>query len=89
MSQPSSPGESQRGAPRFFVGCEDDESEDPADRTRTDMELYMDDEDGDTVGGRHPAVAVAFLGASVVACQSPVTFTRTRHRRPVATPDGS
>ncbi|CAL8243578.1 unnamed protein product [Lota lota] len=48
MSQPSSPGESQRGAPRFFVGCEDDESEDPEDRIRTDMELYKDDEDADT-----------------------------------------
>ena len=54
MSQPSSPGESQRGAPRFFVGCEDDESEDPEERTRTDMELYMADEGGDTVGGGPP-----------------------------------
>ncbi|TRY65865.1 hypothetical protein DNTS_018023 [Danionella cerebrum] len=45
MSEPSSPGESQRGAPRFFVGCADDESEGLDDYTnmRTDMELYEDD----------------------------------------------
>uniref|UniRef100_A0A4W5RM03 Inositol hexakisphosphate and diphosphoinositol-pentakisphosphate kinase n=1 Tax=Hucho hucho TaxID=62062 RepID=A0A4W5RM03_9TELE len=49
MSEPDSPGESQRGAPRFFVGCEDDESEGLEDydscSMRTDMELYEDDED--------------------------------------------
>jgi hypothetical protein len=53
MSEPASPGESQRGAPRFFVGCEDDESEGLEDydgcSMRTDMELYEDDEDTDSV----------------------------------------
>uniref|UniRef100_A0A1A7WF40 Inositol hexakisphosphate and diphosphoinositol-pentakisphosphate kinase n=1 Tax=Iconisemion striatum TaxID=60296 RepID=A0A1A7WF40_9TELE len=48
MSEPDSPGESQRGAPRFFVGCEDDESEVLEDSIRTDMELYEDDEDTDS-----------------------------------------
>ncbi|KAJ8340313.1 hypothetical protein SKAU_G00349460 [Synaphobranchus kaupii] len=49
MSVPSSPGESQRGAPRFFVGCEDDESESLDDCSmRTDMELYEDDEEADS-----------------------------------------
>ncbi|XP_057214516.1 inositol hexakisphosphate and diphosphoinositol-pentakisphosphate kinase 2 isoform X1 [Triplophysa rosa] len=45
MSEPSSPGESQRGAPRFFVGCAEDESEglDDYASMRTDMELYEDD----------------------------------------------
>uniref|UniRef100_A0AAY4DBP1 Inositol hexakisphosphate and diphosphoinositol-pentakisphosphate kinase n=1 Tax=Denticeps clupeoides TaxID=299321 RepID=A0AAY4DBP1_9TELE len=50
MSEADSPGESQRGAPRFFVGGEDDESEGPelvcSMRTdMEDMELYEDDED--------------------------------------------
>lgn len=49
MSEPNSPGESRRGAPRFFVGCEDDESEVLEDSMRTDMELYEDDEDTDSV----------------------------------------
>ncbi|XP_070689865.1 inositol hexakisphosphate and diphosphoinositol-pentakisphosphate kinase 2 isoform X2 [Pempheris klunzingeri] len=48
MSEPNSPGESRRGAPRFFVGCEDDESEVLDDSMRTDMELYEDDEDTDS-----------------------------------------
>ncbi|XP_026233511.1 inositol hexakisphosphate and diphosphoinositol-pentakisphosphate kinase 2 isoform X7 [Anabas testudineus] len=48
MSEPNSPGESRRGAPRFFVGCEDDESEVLEDSMRTDMELYEDDEDADS-----------------------------------------
>lgn len=52
MSEPNSPGESRRGAPRFFVGCEDDESEVLEDSMRTDMELYEDDEDTDSVGPR-------------------------------------
>uniref|UniRef100_A0A671LLE8 Inositol hexakisphosphate and diphosphoinositol-pentakisphosphate kinase n=1 Tax=Sinocyclocheilus anshuiensis TaxID=1608454 RepID=A0A671LLE8_9TELE len=44
MSEPSSPGESQCGAPRFFVGCVEDESEglDDCASMRTDMELYED-----------------------------------------------
>ncbi|XP_051920018.1 inositol hexakisphosphate and diphosphoinositol-pentakisphosphate kinase 2 [Hippocampus zosterae] len=48
MSEPNSPGESRCGAPRFFVGCEDDESEVLEDSIRTDMELYEDDEDTDS-----------------------------------------
>ncbi|KAM4744563.1 inositol hexakisphosphate and diphosphoinositol-pentakisphosphate kinase 2 isoform 2-T2 [Anableps anableps] len=48
MSEPNSPGESQCGAPRFFVGCEDDESEVQEGSMRTDMELYEDDEDTDS-----------------------------------------
>ncbi|XP_057693067.1 inositol hexakisphosphate and diphosphoinositol-pentakisphosphate kinase 2 isoform X7 [Corythoichthys intestinalis] len=48
MSEPNSPGESRRGAPRFFVGCEDDESEVLDDSIRTDMELFEDDEDTDS-----------------------------------------
>lgn len=50
MSEPNSPGESRRGAPRFFVGCEDDESEVLEDSMRTDIELYEDNEDADSVG---------------------------------------
>ncbi|XP_056599934.1 inositol hexakisphosphate and diphosphoinositol-pentakisphosphate kinase 2 isoform X3 [Triplophysa dalaica] len=50
MSEPSSPGVSQRGAPRFFVGCAEDESEGLDDYTsmRTDMELYEDDLENDS-----------------------------------------
>lgn len=54
MSEPNSPGESRRGAPRFFVGYEDDESEALDDSMRTDMELYEDDEDTDSVGALYP-----------------------------------
>lgn len=50
MSEPNSPGVSRRGAPRFFVGCEDDESEVLEDSMRTDIELYEDDKDADSVG---------------------------------------
>ena len=49
MSEPNSPGESRCGAPRFFVGYEDDESEVLEGSIRTDMELYEDDEDTDSV----------------------------------------
>ncbi|KAM4593367.1 inositol hexakisphosphate and diphosphoinositol-pentakisphosphate kinase 2 isoform 21-T21 [Odontesthes bonariensis] len=48
MSEPNSPGESRCGAPRFFVGYEDDESEVLEGSIRTDMELYEDDEDTDS-----------------------------------------
>ncbi|XP_016142626.1 inositol hexakisphosphate and diphosphoinositol-pentakisphosphate kinase 2-like isoform X6 [Sinocyclocheilus grahami] len=50
MSEPSSPGESQCGAPRFFVGCAEDESEglDDYASMRTDMELYEDDLEDDS-----------------------------------------
>lgn len=49
MSESNSPGESQRGAPKFFVGCEDDESEVLEGSLKTDMELFEDDEDTDSV----------------------------------------
>ncbi|KAJ3592979.1 hypothetical protein NHX12_005317 [Muraenolepis orangiensis] len=61
MSQPSSPGESQRGAPRFFVGCEDDESEDQEDRIRTDMEPYEDGEDADMPPERQIVVGICCM----------------------------
>ncbi|XP_068178464.1 inositol hexakisphosphate and diphosphoinositol-pentakisphosphate kinase 2 isoform X7 [Antennarius striatus] len=48
MSEPNSPGESGRGAPRFFVGCEDDETEVLEDSVKTDMDVYVDDEDTDS-----------------------------------------
>lgn len=60
MSEPNSPGESQRGAPRFYVGCEDDESEVQEDSMRTDMDLYEDDED---------TVSVSPLIISVSLCK--------------------
>ncbi|XP_061103173.1 inositol hexakisphosphate and diphosphoinositol-pentakisphosphate kinase 2-like isoform X5 [Conger conger] len=62
MSEPSSPGESQRGAPRFFVGCEDDESESLDDCSmRTDMELYEDDEDADSPPERQIVVGICSM----------------------------
>lgn len=62
MSEPNSPGESRRGAPRFFVGCEDDESEALDDSIRTDMELYEDDEDTDSVrASRQTGVIADFI----------------------------
>lgn len=61
MSEPNSPGESRRGAPRFFVGCEDDESEALEESIRTDdMELYEDDEDNDLVASAMPSPHSAF-----------------------------
>ncbi|XP_035376637.1 inositol hexakisphosphate and diphosphoinositol-pentakisphosphate kinase 2 isoform X1 [Electrophorus electricus] len=49
MSEPSSPCESQRGAPRFFVGCEEDENEGPGGygTMRTDLELYDNNQEDD------------------------------------------
>ncbi|CAJ1050063.1 inositol hexakisphosphate and diphosphoinositol-pentakisphosphate kinase 2 isoform X8 [Xyrichtys novacula] len=61
MSEPNSPGESRRGAPRFFVGCEDDESEVPEDSMRTDMELYEDDEDTDSPPERQIMVGICCM----------------------------
>ncbi|KAM6980613.1 inositol hexakisphosphate and diphosphoinositol-pentakisphosphate kinase 2 [Aplochiton taeniatus] len=61
MSEPNSPGESQRGAPRFFVGCEDDESEGLEDSMRTDMELYEDDEDTDSPPERQIVVGICCM----------------------------
>ncbi|XP_038164390.1 inositol hexakisphosphate and diphosphoinositol-pentakisphosphate kinase 2 isoform X5 [Cyprinodon tularosa] len=61
MSEPNSPGESQRGAPRFFVGCEDDESEVQEDSMRTDMEPYEDDEDTDSPPERQIVVGICCM----------------------------
>uniref|UniRef100_A0A3B4V8J6 Inositol hexakisphosphate and diphosphoinositol-pentakisphosphate kinase n=1 Tax=Seriola dumerili TaxID=41447 RepID=A0A3B4V8J6_SERDU len=61
MSEPNSPGESRRGAPRFFVGCEDDESEVLEDSMRTDMELYEDDEDTDSPPERQIMVGICCM----------------------------
>lgn len=64
MSEPNSPGESRCGAPRFFVGCEDDESEVLEDSIRTDMELYEDGEDTDSVGDSPVTVDCHWLVSS-------------------------
>ncbi|CAI5672154.1 unnamed protein product [Oreochromis niloticus] len=61
MSEPNSPGESRCGAPRFFVGCEDDESEVLEDSIRTDMELYEDDEDTDSPPERQIVVGICCM----------------------------
>ncbi|XP_034470737.1 inositol hexakisphosphate and diphosphoinositol-pentakisphosphate kinase 2 isoform X7 [Hippoglossus hippoglossus] len=61
MSEPNSPGESRRGAPRFFVGCEDDESEALEDSMRTDMELYEDDEDTDSLPEQQIVVGICCM----------------------------
>ncbi|XP_059391036.1 inositol hexakisphosphate and diphosphoinositol-pentakisphosphate kinase 2 isoform X4 [Carassius carassius] len=63
MSEPSSPGESQCGAPRFFVGCVDDESEGLDDYTsmRTDMELYEDDLEDDSPPERQIVVGICCM----------------------------
>uniref|UniRef100_A0A673ZD98 Inositol hexakisphosphate and diphosphoinositol-pentakisphosphate kinase n=1 Tax=Salmo trutta TaxID=8032 RepID=A0A673ZD98_SALTR len=62
MSEPASPGESQRCAPRFFVGCEDDESEGLEDydgcSMRTDMELH---EDADSPPERQIVVGICSM----------------------------
>ncbi|XP_028257180.1 inositol hexakisphosphate and diphosphoinositol-pentakisphosphate kinase 2 isoform X9 [Parambassis ranga] len=61
MSEPNSPGESRCGAPRFFVGCEDDESEVLEESIRTDMELYEDDEDTDSPPERQIVVGICCM----------------------------
>ncbi|KAM9765119.1 inositol hexakisphosphate and diphosphoinositol-pentakisphosphate kinase 2 isoform 3-T3 [Menidia menidia] len=61
MSEPDSPGESRCGAPRFFVGCEDDESEVLDGSMRTDMELYEDDEDTDSPPERQIVVGICCM----------------------------
>ncbi|XP_029284342.1 inositol hexakisphosphate and diphosphoinositol-pentakisphosphate kinase 2 isoform X11 [Cottoperca gobio] len=61
MSETNSPGESRRGAPRFFVGCEEDESEVLEDSMRTDMELYEDDEDADSPPERQIVVGICCM----------------------------
>lgn len=74
MSEPNSPGESRRGAPRFFVGCEDDESEALEDSMRTDMELYEDDEDTDSVAATLPHPSLTELFCPTFAEQSLLVF---------------
>ncbi|KAK7170099.1 hypothetical protein R3I94_000363 [Phoxinus phoxinus] len=63
MSEPSSPGESQRGAPRFFVGCAEDESEglDDYASMRTDMDLYEDDLEDDSPPERQIVVGICCM----------------------------
>ncbi|KAJ8247485.1 hypothetical protein GJAV_G00246960 [Gymnothorax javanicus] len=62
MTEPGSPGESQRGAPRFFVGCEDDESESlDGGSMRTDMELYEDDEEAELPPERQIVVGICSM----------------------------
>ncbi|CAM4527927.1 unnamed protein product [Leuciscus chuanchicus] len=63
MSEPSSPGESQRSAPRFFVGCAEDESEglDDYASMRTDMELYEDDLEDDSPPERQIVVGICCM----------------------------
>ncbi|XP_049327100.1 inositol hexakisphosphate and diphosphoinositol-pentakisphosphate kinase 2 isoform X4 [Astyanax mexicanus] len=63
MSEPGSPGESQRGAPRFFVGCEEDESEglDGYGSMRTDMELYEDNQEADSPPERQIVVGICCM----------------------------
>ncbi|RXN04769.1 inositol hexakisphosphate and diphosphoinositol-pentakisphosphate kinase 2-like isoform X6 [Labeo rohita] len=63
MSEPSSPGESQCGAPRFFVGCAEDESEglDDYASMRTDMELYEDDLEDDSPPERQIVVGICCM----------------------------
>ncbi|XP_026793334.3 inositol hexakisphosphate and diphosphoinositol-pentakisphosphate kinase 2 isoform X2 [Pangasianodon hypophthalmus] len=63
MSEPSSPGESQRGAPKFFVGCDEDESEglDSYGSMRTDMELYEDYLEADSPPERQIVVGICCM----------------------------
>ncbi|XP_053473226.1 inositol hexakisphosphate and diphosphoinositol-pentakisphosphate kinase 2 isoform X2 [Ictalurus furcatus] len=63
MSEPSSPGESQRGAPKFFVGCDEDEREglDGYGSMRTDMDLYEDDLEADSPPERQIVVGICCM----------------------------
>ncbi|XP_030650201.1 inositol hexakisphosphate and diphosphoinositol-pentakisphosphate kinase 2 [Chanos chanos] len=61
MSEPSSPGESQRGAPRFFVGCEEEDESEGLDSMKTDMELYEDDEEADSPPERQIVVGICCM----------------------------
>ncbi|KAI5626310.1 inositol hexakisphosphate and diphosphoinositol-pentakisphosphate kinase 1 isoform X1 [Silurus asotus] len=63
MSEPSSPGESQRGAPKFFVGCDEDESEGLGGygSMTTDMELYEDDLEADLPPERQIVVGICCM----------------------------
>ncbi|XP_008335341.1 inositol hexakisphosphate and diphosphoinositol-pentakisphosphate kinase 2 isoform X4 [Cynoglossus semilaevis] len=61
MSEPNSPGESRCGTPKFFLGCEDDESEVLEDSMRTDMDLYEDDEDTDSPPERQIMVGICCM----------------------------
>ncbi|KAL2088310.1 hypothetical protein ACEWY4_015209 [Coilia grayii] len=63
MSELGSPGESQRGTPRFFVGEEDDESEgtDYGCSMRTEVELYEDDEEADSPPERQIVMGICCM----------------------------
>ncbi|XP_028679474.1 inositol hexakisphosphate and diphosphoinositol-pentakisphosphate kinase 2-like isoform X6 [Erpetoichthys calabaricus] len=63
MSARRSPIESQCTAPRFFVGCEDNESESLGHPCimRTDLELYEDDEEGEAPPERHIVVGICAM----------------------------
>ncbi|XP_048886099.1 inositol hexakisphosphate and diphosphoinositol-pentakisphosphate kinase 2-like isoform X10 [Brienomyrus brachyistius] len=61
MSEPSSPGESQRGAPRFFVGCEDDDGEGLGSSMRTDAELELFEEEADSPPERQIVVGICSM----------------------------
>ncbi|XP_028332601.1 LOW QUALITY PROTEIN: inositol hexakisphosphate and diphosphoinositol-pentakisphosphate kinase 2 [Gouania willdenowi] len=53
MSELSSPGESRGGAPRFFVGLEEDESDVLGESVSGDMDMFEDDDD-DTDSPQEP-----------------------------------
>ncbi|XP_052002097.1 inositol hexakisphosphate and diphosphoinositol-pentakisphosphate kinase 2-like isoform X2 [Xyrauchen texanus] len=63
MSEPSIPGESQCGAPRFFVGCAEDESEglDNYASMRTEMELYEHDLEDDSPPERQIVMGICCM----------------------------
>ncbi|XP_063043794.1 inositol hexakisphosphate and diphosphoinositol-pentakisphosphate kinase 2 isoform X2 [Engraulis encrasicolus] len=64
MSDLGSPGESQCGAPRFFVGGEEDDESEATDygaSMRTDMELYEDDEEADSPPERQIVMGICCM----------------------------
>ncbi|XP_062404480.1 inositol hexakisphosphate and diphosphoinositol-pentakisphosphate kinase 2 isoform X2 [Sardina pilchardus] len=64
MSEAGSQGESQRGAPRFFVGEEDDDESEGTDHgcsMRTDVELYEDDEEADSPPERQIVMGICCM----------------------------
>ncbi|XP_076853489.1 inositol hexakisphosphate and diphosphoinositol-pentakisphosphate kinase 2 isoform X2 [Brachyhypopomus gauderio] len=63
MSEPSSPCVSQRGAPRFFVGCEEDDSEglDGYGTMRTDLDLLEDHQEDDSPPERQIVMGICCM----------------------------
>ncbi|XP_041918521.1 inositol hexakisphosphate and diphosphoinositol-pentakisphosphate kinase 2 isoform X6 [Alosa sapidissima] len=64
MSEAGSQGASQRGAPRFFVGEEDDDEREGTDHgcsMRTDVELYEDDEEADSPPERQIVMGICCM----------------------------